>query len=306
MEATGNRQKGNINLLKNLLNRVVLSVSKQPKHLLVLRLTALLLLLYSPTYSPLDEYVLPIFCGTMLVYPKLLLRRWMWGIVFVFFVWTNIHFWFQFDNHHYLTNYWCLVCTLAVQAKNREEVMEWNGKLLIGLCFLLATFWKAIGAQYFDGSFLHLTFLLDDRLEMGAFLFGGLNSEVLQNNRSLFYQLQESIPGTEATLTTSPLLALVTLILSYWTLLCEGAIAIAFLSPRPKWLHERRDWLLIFFIFTTYPFTPIVGFAALLTVMGFAQCSPNYPKRLLIYLALFLLIPLWVEFPQMIVNYFRP
>ena len=288
------------------LNCVVDDLMQQPKHLLTFRLTALLLLLYSPPYENLSDFVLPICCGVLLIYPKLLNQRLIWFAIAAFFVGTNVRFWFTFDNHHYLATYWCLVCLLAAGQKNSdsEEILQWNGRILIGLCFFLATFWKLIANQYFDGSLLHLTFLLDSRLDMSAFLFGGLESHVLQSNRELYSQLYISNPGTELTLTSSPRLSSFSLVLSYWTLLCEGAIALAFLSPRPQWLHNCRDWLLIFFIFSTYPFTPIFGFAALLLVIGFAQCPRDRSIGLLVYLLLLVLIPVWVNLPETVFNLF--
>ena len=279
-------------------------LQQQPKHLLTFRLTALILLLYSPPYETLSHWVIPICCSVLLIAPKLLNQRLIWFAIAAFFVETNLRFWFQFDNHHYLATYWCLVCLLAAEQKDSEEILQWNGRILIGLCFFLATLWKLIAHQYFDGSFLHLTFLLDPRLDLAAALFGGLEPNALQSNRELYSQLFNSNPGTALVLTSSSRLGFFALVLSYWTLLCEGAIALAFLSPRPRWLHNYRDWLLLLFIFSTYPFTPIVGFAALLLVIGFAQCPRDRASRLLVYLLLLMLMPVWVNLPEIVFDLF--
>ena len=293
--------------IRTWLNSAVNDLMQQPKHLLTFRLTALLLLLYSPPYDTLSNCVLPICCGLLLIFPQLLNQRLIWLTIAAFFVETNLRFWFQFDNHHYLATYWCLVCLLAAGQKDSdsEKILQWNGRILIGLCFFLATLWKSIANQYFDGSFLHLTFLLDPRLNLAVSLFGGLEPDVLQSNRELYSQLFNSNPGTALTLISSSRLSLFSLILSYWTLLCEGAIALAFLSPRPRWLHNFRDWLLLFFIVSTYPFTPIFGFAALLLVIGFAQCRRTRPLRLLVYLLLLVFIPIWVNLPETMFTLFN-
>ena len=203
------------------LDKALNDLRQQPKHLLTFRLTALILLLYSPPFDTLSDFVLPIACGFLLIYPQLLNKKLIWLTIAVFFVETNLRFWFQFDNHHYLTTYWCLVCLLAAVKKDAEaeEILAWNGRILIGLCFFLATLWKLMANQYLDGSFLQLTFLLDSRLELAAFLFGGLEPDVLESNREIYAQLINSNPGTALTLTSSSMLSSFALVLSYWTLL---------------------------------------------------------------------------------------
>ncbi len=286
------------------LDRVIAKVKEQPKDLLILRLTVIALLLYSPPYNPLKSMVLPILCAIMLVSSDFLTRRFLWAVLVFSFVATNVAFWYEFDNHHYLTNYWCIVCLLAVRTKNARDILSWNGRLLIGLCFFFATLWKIIALQFFDGSFLQATILLDRRLEMAAYLFGGLPAEVLYNNRELLDYFAATSLGQEALLTTSPQLAFLSVILSYWTILCEGMVAIAFLIPQLKWLYDRRDYLLMLFIITTYPLVPVGGFASLLAVMGLAQCSCDRPRVQFAYLILLVFIPFWMDIPQIIFDRF--
>lgn len=290
----------------NRFDRAVSELKQQPKDLLILRLTLILLLLYSPPYFPLRSFALPVLCAIMLTSGHFLTSKFWWSILIIIFIGTNIVFWYAFDNHHYLTNYWCIVCLLALGAKNVEGIMAWNGRLLIGLCFLLATLWKVITWEYFDGSFLEATILLDGRLELTAYLFGGLNPEILYNNRELLDYFAATSLGEAAFLTSSPQLAFFSVVLSYWTLLCEGIIAIAFLFPQLKWLYDRRDYFLILFILTTYPLIPVGGFAGLLAVMGFAQCSSDRPRIGFIYLLLFVSIPLWMDIPEILFVNFVP
>ncbi len=279
-------------------DRAAIRIKNYPNDLLILRLTLILLLLYSPPYLPLKSLALPVLCAVMLVFPHFLSRRFWWAILVIVFIATNIVFWYEFDNHHYLTNYWCLVCLLAIGAKNADLIMAWNGRLLIGLCFFLATFWKLLSGEYFDGSFLEATILLDGRLEVTAYLFGGLKPETLYNNRELLDYFASTNLGESAFLTSNPQLAFFSVILSYWTLVCEGIIAIAFLCPQLKWLYDRRDYWLILFILTTYPLVSVGGFAGLLAIMGFAQSLSDRPRIGFIYLLIFISIPLWIDIPE--------
>ena len=82
--------------------------------------------------------------------------------------------------------------------------------------------------------------------------------------------------GFQVTLTSSEAMARVALISSWWTLLIEGAVAIAFLVPSRK-LEGWRDGLLLLFLGTTYFLLPVLGFAYTLAAMGLAQ-SPKDAK----------------------------
>jgi hypothetical protein len=279
-------------------HRAFLGLMQQPKSLLILRLTALLVLLHVDEFELaklLPHLPQKILCGSMLLFPKLLTNKVMWLTLATVMVVHNIRYWFVLFNHEYLMTYWCLVCALAVWSEAPERVMGWNAKLTIGLCFFFSVVWKVLSNEYFDGSFLHLTFLLDRRLEMGAFLFGGLTPQILQGNREAFATLQAVDPSAEVTLATTALLSALSVVLSYWTLLIEGAIAISFCLPQPRWLYRNRDGLLILFLVTTYLLIPVIGFAALLALMGFAQCCANRSK--VTYLVLFLLVPIWTTLP---------
>ncbi|WP_088240915.1 hypothetical protein [Calothrix rhizosoleniae] len=276
---------------------------EQPKYLLILRLTLLLVLLHGPDEFTLSRLPEKIFSALMLFIPNLLIQRFMWLALCTVLIINNIRFWFLYVNHEYLITYWCLVCLLAIYSSKPEQIMMWNAKLLLGLCFFLSTVWKFISGEYLDGSFLHATFLLDKRLEMGASLLGGLDSEVLTTNRQAFASMQANgVINEEVKLITSPLMSYLSLVFSYWTLLIEGVISMAFLSSIPKWLGKNRDWLLILFIVTTYPLIPVYSFAAMLCILGLAQCSMNEQKQFNTYLMVCLLIPLWMPLPQAIFN----
>ncbi|BAU63526.1 hypothetical protein STA3757_08910 [Stanieria sp. NIES-3757] len=264
----------------------------QPRHLLVLRFTALFLLLYGSSTVFLD-IPLCILCGLMLLSPTLLTSQVMWVLICGMVWWVNATDWLWIDNHKILITYWCLVCALAVSAKDTDGVLAWNGRILIGLTFLFATTWKILAGEYWDGGFLHYTFLTDDRVAAVATAIGGLSPDALPQNRlleGLLKQFPEAIGSV--TLSTSSRLQTFTLAASYWTLWIEGCIAVAFLV-KPLHLFSRfRDWFLILFIATTYFLLPVLGFAYILIIMGFAQSHPKHRAIRVTYIVLFAFLQL--------------
>ena len=264
----------------------------QPRHLLVLRFTALFLLLYGSSTVLLD-IPLRVLCGLMLLSPTLLTSQVMWVLICGIIWWVNATDWLWIDNHKILITYWCLVCALAVSAKDTDGVLAWNGRILIGLTFLFATFWKMLAGEYWDGAFLHNVFLLDDRVEAVATAIGGLSPDTLPQNQlleALLKQFPQAIGSV--TLTTSPRLQAFTLAASYWTLLIEGSVAIAFLISPLRLFSRFRDWFLIVFIATTYFLLPVLGFAYILIIMGFSQCSPKHTATRITYVVLFAFLQL--------------
>ncbi len=268
----------------------------RPRHRLVLQLTLVIFLLHGLdhwTWTMLPEKLL---AATALVRPKLQGSRWLWLGISLSLIVNNLWHWSRLVNHEYLYTYWALACTLAIFSRRSQMILHYHGRCLIGLCFLFATLWKLIGGEYLDGSFLHATFLLDARLAMGAVGMGGLDLETLDQNRQIFSALQSSGPTAPAALLSSTgRMALVSQILSYWTILIEGSVAASFLLPWSR-LSGIRDWLLLGFIVTTYAVIPVLGFGALLVVMGIAQVKSSRLAN--IYLGSLVLMPLWMPLPQ--------
>ncbi len=267
-----------------------------PVYLLVLRLTSILLLFHGIDHwlwTMLPEKLLAL---AMLIHAPLVRQHWVWLTMSLFLGVNTLWHWSNLVNHEYLYTYWVLVCTLAVWSRKPKQVLRWNARWLIGLCFLFATLWKFIGGEYLDGSFLHLTFLLDSRLAMGAVLFGGLDLPTLAENRQIFETMQASAAILEPQqLTTTARMAVVSVVLSYWTILIEGLVAASFVLP-VRWLNQKRDWLLLWFVLTTYTVIPVLGFAALLMVMGLIQAKNNFIAR--IYLGLLISMLIWMPLPQ--------
>ena len=259
----------------------------QPRHILVLRLTSLLLLLYGSSTIILDV-PLRIICGLMLIAPGLLTNQVLWVVICGLVWWVNANDWLWIDNHKILISYWCLVCALAVSSQDPDRVLAWNGRMLIGLTFLFATIWKIIAGEYWNGAFLHYTFLVENRVEAIATFISSLPPDILPQNQ-LLEEILSRFPQTvkSVTLSSSHRLEVFTLTASYWTLLIEGIVALAFLVDSFSFLFRIRDWLLILFIATTYFLLPVLGFAYILSVMGLAQCSVNARYQPIFYIFLF-------------------
>lgn len=252
---------------------------RQPLHQLVLRLTALLLLLYGASSIALDV-PLRIACGAMLAVPTLLESPVLWTLICGCVWWVNAADWLWIDNHKYLIGYWSLACALSVTATDPRAVLAWNGRVLVGLVFLLATAWKLFAGEYWGGEFLYFTFLSDPRVEAIGEIVGKLSPADLSQNR-LYGALLPLVsqPGASVVLHGSDSLRAFARLTSYWTLAIEGAVAIAFLVGKQFLLSRLRDWLLIAFIISTYFLLPVLGFANVLIVMGIAQSEPKSTAR---------------------------
>ena len=279
------------------LQRAADAVSAQPPARLVLAMTALVLVLRPAPTNLAAKLLLPMIGGALLLFPGLLSKPLPWLLALASTATTTWLFWFQLDNHQYLITYWCVVCALAVQAEDTEEVLRWNARKLIGLCFFFAVLTKLAWGDYLDGSFFRFQLLTDPRLEHAAMLLGGVPGDDLERHRAIVRLLLVSPPDAEAALVSTPRLHAISLAVSAFVLAVESAIALAFLVSRPRRLGGLRDALLLVFFVTTYPFAPVPGFASILAVMGLAQCPADRPKTRLAYVAFFVLIPLVVVLP---------
>jgi hypothetical protein len=198
------------------------------------------------------------------------------------------------DNNKFLFVYWSLACALAAGADREEaaKLLAWNARLLVGLAFLFATLWKLRAGGYWDGSFLYLRMLTDDRFQNLAGFLGGISVREFYENRGLIEALKHfPAEGLGVTLAHFPRLEIWARLISCWTLAIEALIAAAFLAPgegRP--FRRLRDLFLLAFIATTYGIVPVKGFAFVLNIMGFAQCERAAPDFRPAYLVLFALI----------------
>jgi len=239
-------------------------------HADVLRLSVLLLMFYGGSGWSLDV-PLKVACGAALMIPRLRMSPAWWITTTGLIVFINGMSWHSIDNHKYLISYWALCITMAAAWPDRgRDIVAWNARGLIAGCFVFAVAWKLLAGEYVDGSFLHHTSLTDGRVQVAASAVGGIEPSHLRMNRQLSGLIQ-TWPSESAVvyLRSSERMNTVALVASYWTLAIESAVAILGAIPRFN-RFVAKDVALMLFVLTTYFLLPVVGFATILGVLGFA------------------------------------
>jgi hypothetical protein len=261
---------------------------------LALRVTLLDLLL-RPIGNWAIRPAILLIAGLGLLCPGVLKSRWTWLLLTGLTGWRAIADWPLADNHAYLLSYWCLAIFLSLLIRDRGASLAINGRLLIGLVFLLATLWKVVlSPDYMDGRFFRVTMLTDPRFADVALLVGDMSGETLEDNRAY---LEEPGYGGVRELSEPRRLALFAHVSTWWTALVEAALVVCFLWPRKGWLTRQRHAVLMIFCATTYAVATVAGFGWLLIAMGIAQCEPERTRVRGLYLATFGLILLYKEVP---------
>ena len=207
--------------------------------------------------------------------------------------------WPMADNHAYLLCYWYPAVSLALVSHDPRACLALNGRLLIGLAVALATLWKvALSPDYLDGRFFRVMMLTDLRFDGLTQLAGGLTPDLLESLRGFLTQHVDGqlLDPLDASLEPVRFRWLAHL-MTWWTVLLEGAVAVAFLWPVDRGPSKLRHALLLTFCGTTYAIAPVEGFGWLLIAMGVAQCEPARHKTQLLYLAVFALILFYREVP---------
>jgi hypothetical protein len=260
---------------------------------LILLMTGIILLLFMQHTFFLTA-ALMLFIPVMLLFRRVLKSGFVWTILAAVMIVGLIQIWYSADNHTYLTVYWVMTVAICLFAKNRMEVISYNARILIGLCFLFAVIWKLLAPEFSDGTFFYFTFLTDSRFFEFAELIAGVNQEMRGHNILVYNTLSDPMSRAVAGgMQSTPFLAQLSVFLAYWTLLVEGWIAVAFLLPLSSKLSTWRDIPLVIFMITTYPIATVSGFASLLAVMGFAQCTEQNRLMRTVYLAVFIGVPLF-------------
>lgn len=269
---------------------------------MTLRLTLLLLILYGSTSILLDVPV-RLICGAMLVVPALLVIPYLWWVLTIFLAAGNLLLWFQIDNHKYLITYWVVVCALSLSLPSdskRATYLRTNARWLVALVFFFATLWKVLAGEYFNGLFIQYTFLTDPRLESAASLIAGVDiTEIRLGREAIAFTGAVPLPEARIPLATSSRLEVFALFLSWATVLVEGTIAVTHSAGNPR-LYLVRHAVLILFVAGTYFLLPVIGFAVVLAILGFAETSEADNGLRAAYLALFGIVHLtlipWQQF----------
>ncbi len=204
--------------------------------------------------------------------------------------------WEGVDNHVVVTTYWCLALGLGLLANDPVRTIARTSRLLIGLVFAAAVYWKLRSPDFVSGEFFRFTLLFDDRFDHVARWIVGLDQVDIDANRSAWNALAGGDPDTVVALEGGPRLGLVAVSMTWFALVVESAIAIAHLAPlRGRWPLARPISLLGFCL-GTYLVVPVGGFGCLLATMALADDQLPAPWRrayLWLFAGLVVYGPVW-------------
>ena len=233
-----------------------------------------------------------------LVLPSLSRRPWFWLLLALLAGLRVVSTWPLADNHAYLLAYWCLAIAIGSREADPRPALAWSGRVLIGLVFTLAVFWKAISPDYLDGRFFRVTLVTDARLAAFAQIAGGLGADELLERRERLTQHADGIAPRALSLPLEPArFRAVAWLATLATFACEALLALAFLWPLGRGPARIRDPLLIGFCSITYLVAPVSGFGWLLIALGVAQTDVDRWRTRAAYLAVFGLVYLYREIP---------
>ncbi len=238
-----------------------------------------------------EVHSLVLFCIAALIIRSLVYSSLYWFCITAVFVGTHWKMWYSGDNHWYLLMYWGLAIALCFRSPYPQEALAKSARWMLGIVFLCTVVWKAITPEFMDGRFFEYALLADARFSPVSLLVG-LDGETLIRNREILHTyIYASDPAGEFTLTTTPGIRPMAIVLTCWTLAIESAIAIVFLLPK-KWISEFwRHGTLLLFLYTTYPIAQVSGFGWTLLAMGMCQLKPSSkPLYMTLYLGSFILI----------------
>ena len=265
---------------------------------IVLTLTAIILLLRPLDVWWLAPFALAIACLALAVRA---IRRspLTWIVVAALVAARVVVVWPLADNHIYLLAYWCLAIGLALSGAASAATLSRSSRWLIGASFAMAVLWKAVlSPDYTDGRFFRVTLLTDERFADAALVFGGLSREQMATNRTFLEPLPEGAELLDPPpFIEPPRLRAFAATATWGGLLLETLVALAFLLPVRGRLELSRHAALLAFCVATYALAPVAGFGWLLATMGLAHCRPSQRALRGAYLAVFVLILLYTEFP---------
>lgn len=215
-----------------------------------------------------------------------------WLVIGITLSFYHFSEWFIIDNHIYLMIYWAFNLSVVLYTDNKHEALVLSSKLLVGLCFFFATFWKMITPEFMDGTFF--TYLLiggDTRFEWFSMMISGMNAGLLETNQAAMDSMKSVLyNGEQIPVEITSDIKFLALYMTWWTIILEGAISLLFLIS----LFKNKDYFahlaLMTFIITTYPVATVITFGLLLTCIGFGANASQNLKYIYMIIFTFLLI----------------
>jgi hypothetical protein len=210
--------------------------------------------------------------------PRVARNPWLWLAMGAAMGAHHLISWEGVDDHVVLTTYWAVAVGLSLLAPDPGRMLALNGRVLAGLTFAFAAFWKVTSGDFVDGDFFRYTLLLDDRFEYVARIVGGMSEEQYLANYHAVGALHAE-PGASAALALPTRVSTIALVMTAWGLVSELSAAVTHLVPLPRRLLWLRHFWLFAFAATTYLVVPIGGFGLILLVFGLAQTQPGERRR---------------------------
>jgi hypothetical protein len=261
---------------------------------LAARLTFLTLL-----FSPIgDWYVSPVvqvFSAIGLLFRNLWRSAWLWLVLTLLAALRVYQDWPMADNHAYLLVYWCAALAIATGPGGMASLAR-NARWLIGLTFAFAAWQKWASPDYANDVFFLTTFLVDERFEDFAVLFGGLTYEQLEAARVYLEGDYRAGPVDAFPFELPVAFRVLARLSTIWNLLEQTLVAVAFLAPPASIVGRLRDPLLLLFCFTVYAVAPVPSFGWLLIAMAVVQAMPSNTIRVW-YLTAFATLAFYYEVP---------
>jgi hypothetical protein len=261
-------------------------------------LTVVLLLTAAPDQWYLRGPLVAVF-ALGVVYQRWLNMPQFWYIVATLLGTTVYLNWESSDNHKYLFVYWCLaLCgAFSLPRKQQAAALATSSRWLIGLCMALAAAWKLAMPDYRDGSFFQHVLVADERFAQFTAAVAGVPLKGLADNRALETLLHEGhLLGStvqSVVLSSSPVVSRLAQAMTWWTVLVEAVLAVAFFGPDCRRTAVARNGILLVFAVTTYFIAPIRGFGWVLMLLGLAQCGERERVFRPLYLAAIVLIQVY-------------
>jgi hypothetical protein len=289
-------------MLNNIKNSITqkqeLIFSENPLNI-SLKMLIIVLLLYMNDNTYLLIFM-PVLLLPALFFRQILLNKYYWAALAMVAIISYLLFGLAayIPNHKYIFAYAVIAVAIVLFLAEKEDTMNmlsYQGKIIIGLCFLFASVGKFLAPEFFNGTFFEFTNVTDRRFFGLTSVLNGLSLESLSLNlKNLNGLLNTNNTQNSFNLLTNANVTASSFFLPYWTIFIEGMIAITFCLPSKYKLSKYRNWFLIIFIFTTYPIATVKGFAIILCMLGFIQSIENnqitqYSK---FYLLVFILLPL--------------
>ncbi len=254
-------------------------------------ITFALLYLYSDEGTGIQQIIRILVFAGILFYKWLSQNPFYWLIISLFLMALNGYLWYHIDNHHFLLNYWCLALSVSCFTQKPSIYIAINARLLIGLCFLFATFWKLFSIEFVSGGYFEYVLAGGDRrFATISALITDISIETIEENQDLISLLKEEVEYDYIPIETTQRVSLMAIIMTWTIILMEALIAYLFLHKGNGKLNVVRHFMLGIFILGTYSLIPVLGFGWILIAMGLVQIT-KYKKPLLSwYVGIFVLI----------------